>query len=178
MCASGRLLICTSFYSSGFTEWLQDQRDTWPVLPGHAAYHIWSHCSPFSSVTSCSPVPHRGCLCLQTSVAVTLPRPLCSWWSTDLVLPLHWNSLVFISAKVGGIQWINFTHYNKKLKRFWKGLESSFMIIKGVYFSQSPDLDSKNTQTVSTLLTLGPHFSGIKGWMCWNDLTDFIVDQF
>ena len=37
------------------------------------------------------------------------------------------------------------------------------MIIKGVYFSQSPDLDSKNTQTVSTLLTLGPHFSGIKG---------------
>ena len=37
------------------------------------------------------------------------------------------------------------------------------MIIKDVYFSQSPDLDSKNTQTVSKLLTLGPHFSGIKG---------------
>lgn len=37
------------------------------------------------------------------------------------------------------------------------------MIIKGVYFSQSPDLDSKNTQIASKLLTLGPHFSGIKG---------------
>ena len=55
--------------------------------------------------TSSSPAPApRLAVSSDTPLVVTAPWPRCGLqWSIDCILPLHWNTLVFISTKVVGV---------------------------------------------------------------------------